>query len=98
MSKILEAARLVAERKAAYDARAQAIIDGMPRLDSKANEAFEKPEGLMVSTEQEFRDMHKAFDDAIALSNAPKNGGEGSGDSSGSFPNSDTKTYTKTGG
>lgn len=91
MSKILEAAKLVAERKKAYDDRAQAIIDGVPRLDTKANEAFERPENAMSSAEQDFKDLHKTFDDVIALSNSAKNGEEdeeaaGSGSSSASFP------------
>jgi hypothetical protein len=73
MSKILEAAKLVAERKKAYDDRAQAIIDGIPGLDSKANQAFERPEGVMSTTEQEFKDLHKTFDEALALSNSEKN-------------------------
>lgn len=91
MSKILEAAKLVAERKRAYDDRAQAIIDGIPGLDTKANQAFERPEGLMVATEQEFKDLHKTFDDALALSNSGKNDdghkeAAGSQASSGTFP------------
>lgn len=73
MSKILEAARLVAERKKAYDDRAQAIIDGMEGLDSKANQAFERPEGLMSAAEQDFKDLHKVFDEVNALSNSEKN-------------------------
>jgi hypothetical protein len=96
MSKILEAARLVAERKKAYDDRAQAIIDGMDGLDSKANQAFERPEGAMAAAEQDFKDLHKVFDEVIALSNAEKNddAGEvkkeatGSENSSTSFPDS----------
>jgi hypothetical protein len=89
MSKILEAANLVAERKKAYDDRAQAIIDGVPRLDTKANAAFERPEGVMATAEQDFKDLHKTFDDVIALSNSEKNGEEaaaGSENSSTSFP------------
>jgi len=92
MSKILEAAKLVAERKKAYDDRAQAIIDGVPRLDTKANEAFERPEGIMATTERDFKDLHETFDEALALSNSEKNdegkkGAEGSGSSSTSFLN-----------
>lgn len=91
MSKILEAARLVAERKKQWDERAQAIIESMPALETKANQAFERPEGLMATTEQEFKDLHTTFDEALAVSNSAKNGeGEqevaGSGSSSGSFP------------
>lgn len=89
MSKILEAAKLVAERKKAYDDRAQAIIDGVPRLDTKANQAFERPESAMAIAEQDFRDLHKTFDDVIALSNSEKNDEEeaaGSESSSASFP------------
>jgi hypothetical protein len=91
MSKILEAARLVAERKKAYDDRAQAIIDAVPRLDTKANEAFERPEAIMSTTEQEFKDLHKTFDEAISLSNSEKKAEDGkeaagSEGSSSSFP------------
>lgn len=89
MSKILEAARLVAERKKLWDDRAQAIIDGMPALESKANAAFERPEGLIATTEQDFKDLHKTFDDALALSNSGKNGDKeaaGSQGSSETFP------------
>ncbi len=76
MSKILEAARLVAERKKQWDDRAQAIIEGMPALETKANQAFERPEGVMASTEQEFKDLHKVFDEANAIANSEKNGGD----------------------
>lgn len=91
MNKILEAARLVAERKKAYDDRAQAIIDGMEALDSKANQAFERPEGAMKAAEQDFKDLHAVFDEALAISNTEKNDEtkkevEGSQGSSNSFP------------
>jgi len=76
MSKIVEAAKLVAQRKQLWDDRAQAIIDGMPALESKANEAFEKPEALITATEQEFKDMHVAFDEARALSNSENGEGD----------------------
>lgn len=90
MSKILEAAKLVTERKKQWDDRAQAIIEGMPALESKANQAFERPEGVMASTEADFKDLHKVFDEALAVSNIEKNGEEkkgaaGSQSSSGSF-------------
>lgn len=90
MSKILEAAKLVAERKKQWDERAQAIIDGMPALETKANQAFERPEGLMATTEQDFKDLHKTFDEANMLGNATKNDevreeAAGSQGSSGSF-------------
>lgn len=92
MSKILEAARLVAERKKAYDERAQAIIEGMAGLDSKANQAFERPEGLMATAEQEFKDLHGVFDEVIGLANSEKKDegkkeATGSDGSSSSFPN-----------
>jgi len=91
MSKILEAAKLVAERKKQWDERAQAIIEAMPALETKANQAFERPEGTMSDTEQEFKDLHKVFDAALALSNSEKNDETkqevaGSQGSSGSFP------------
>lgn len=91
MSKILEAAKLVADRKKAYDDRAQAIIDGVPRLDSKANAAFERPEAAMQTAEQDFSQLHKTFDDVLALSNSEKNDETkeevtGSDGSSSSFP------------
>src|SRR5882757_276597 len=73
MSTILEAARLVAERKKLWNDRAQAIIEAMPALETKANQAFERPEGLMTTTEEEFKELHKVFDEALALSNSEKN-------------------------
>lgn len=73
MSKILEAAKLVADRKKAYDDRAQAIIDGVPRLDSKANAAFDRPEAAMQTAEKDFGELHRTFDDVLALSNSEKN-------------------------
>lgn len=90
MSKILEAAKLVAERKKLWDDRAQAIIEGMPALETKANQAFERPEGVMSNTEQEFKDLHEVFDAVVALSNSEKNGetkkeAAGSQDSSATF-------------
>jgi len=90
MSKILEAAKLVAERKKQWDDRAQALIEGMLALETKANQAFERPEGLLAAAEQDFKDLHKIFDEAGALSNSEKNGEDkqeaaGSQGSSGSF-------------
>jgi len=44
---------------------------------------------VMATAEQDFKDLHKTFDDVIALSNSEKNGEEeaaGSENSSASFP------------
>lgn len=80
-SKLQIAAQMVAERKKAYDDRAQALIDAMPRLDSLANQAFEKHEGVLATAEADF----KAMESMLLESGGSNSGnGEGSGDMSGS--------------
>lgn len=59
MSKMLEAARMVAEARKRADERAQALIDRMPAHESRMNAAFEKHEGALDQAETDFEAMEE---------------------------------------
>lgn len=76
----------MAEKRKAWDGRAQKLLDGMETLDARANAAFDRHEVALSSAEAGFKEMEDSVRD-LEGGNLPSL--EGSGDSS--FRSTDTK-------
>lgn len=88
ISKMRQAAQMVAERRRRADERAQALIDAMPKFDSRMNQAFEAHEGALAASEADFEAM---LDELKDLEGSNSKNMEGSGDTSEQSKGSDVQ-------
>jgi hypothetical protein len=77
MSKLRQAAQMVAERRKRMDDRAQALIDAMPKFDTRMNQAFEAHESALAAGEADFEAM---LDELKDMEGSNSKNSEGSDD------------------